>query len=91
MKNKKKTAVEKMIKLKMGVGVKAVTTGKFRDGSPGVSLSFKNMKEKKKFEDEAKRLNLSPEGYAKIIMFSTQTRKQTMKIVDEYSLKNKSK
>ena len=72
--------VEKMIKLKMGKGIKAVTTGKFRDGTPGVSLSFKSLKEKKMFENEAKRLNLSPEGYAKIIMLSTRPRKQIMKI-----------
>ena len=80
--------VEKMIKLKMSKGIKAVTTGKFRDGTPGVSLSFKSLKEKKKLENEAKKLNLSPEGYVKIVMLGNLSRKEIMKIADEYSLKN---
>ena len=63
----------------------------YKDGTSEFIFHFKNLKEKKKLENEAKKLNLSPEGYVKILMLGDLNRKNIMKIVDDYGLKNKGK
>ena len=63
----------------------------YKDGTSEFIFHFKNLKEKKKLKSEAKKLNLSPEGYVKILMLGGLSRKDIMKIVDEYGSKNKGK
>lgn len=58
------------------------------DGTSDIILKFANPDEEKKFFDEAKRLNLLPEGYLLLLALSGNlSRKGIMDIADKYGLK----
>lgn len=59
------------------------------DGTNDIIFHFKNPEEEKKLEVEARKLNLTLEGYAKLLMYSGIDRKGVMNIFNEHGLKTK--
>ena len=89
MKKETTKYVKKILERSIGTGVD-VNWKKYKDGTEGFILKFKNLKLKEQLEHDAKEAGLTPEGYVKACIFYKD--EKTLKdIVTKSSLKNKSK